>query len=1049
MLTKISKILFALGLILAFSLFKVTTDQQKVHREQNFKNQAYKATASIEAKFEVNKEILLSIVSFYSASNQVTHDEFKQFVTPILKRNNFIQALEWVPRVPHKNRSSFEQQGKDRSHPGFFISERLKQEAMVRAGKRSEYFPAAFVEPYQGNESALGFDLASDPDRLDTLNESRDSGEFLATKKITLVQEKEKQSGVLIFAPFYGVEQKSDTVEKRRKNLKGFVMGVYRLESMLTSIAPALGPGVKLVVFEGNKVSEENLLFGEFQAVSPLEERIKIDFYGRKWTIVVQGDENFGAPINRYFPATVSGSVLLLFIFISIILNLVFSRTRKIEKEVDLRTSDLSRVMNQKTLILDSAGEGIYGLDKEGNTTFVNPAATKMLGYTEEELIGKPQHALIHHSRRDGTPYPKEDCHIYATFKTGKIRRETNEVFWRKDGSFFDVEYISQPIHENGKPIGAVVTFRDITVEKRNEYRNILRYDLTRILAEAKTMDEGIFRILRTFTDQPTWDLAFYWGINPDSKVLYCKFGAYSTRLSSRAYDSYSKETFDLRFEKGVGLPGKVWESRKPAWINEVTQDRNFPRHSIAKKLGIHGGLAIPILSEKIFWGVIEIYTIERYILDENLKDLMDNMGSQIGQFMHRMESELELSKAMIYAQEAKREAEAANRAKSTFLANMSHEIRTPMNAILGYAQILQRSESLDSKQQEAIKTIETSGNHLLGLINSILDISKIEAGRVELVLNDFSLNGLIESLETMFRGRCESKGLEFSLKGLGQEPVLVHADEGKLRQILVNLLGNAVKFTAQGGVGLEIERAASDQFVFKVTDTGHGIALEDKAKIFEPFKQTKEGFDSGGTGLGLAISKELTELMGGILSVESREGEGSCFSVSLKLAPAKKAVSPRTKRSRKAIRLLQGACVKALVVDDIDVNRQLLSTVLQGVGIETREVENGKQALECLEEFQPHIIFMDIRMPVMSGDEVIKKIIAQYGSDRFKIVAITASVFENQRKKFIKLGCSDFIAKPFRISHIHDCVQKLLGVEFEYEGEKQEDRLDNEKESA
>ena len=145
----------------------------------------------------------------------------------------------------------------------------------------------------------------------------------------------------------------------------------------------------------------------------------------------------------------------------------------------------------------------------------------------------------------------------------------------------------------------------------------------------------------------------------------------------------------------------------------------------------------------------------------------------------------------------------------------------------------------------------------------------------------------------------------------------------------------------------------------------------------------------------------------------------------------------------------MQGACVKALVVDDIDVNRQLLSTVLQGVGIETREVENGKQALECLEEFQPHIIFMDIRMPVMSGDEVIKKIIAQYGSDRFKIVAITALVFENQRKKFIKLGCSDFIAKPFRISHIHDCVQKLLGVEFEYEGEKQEDRLDNEKESA
>jgi len=230
-------------------------------------------------------------------------------------------------------------------------------------------------------------------------------------------------------------------------------LGVYRIESMLTSIAPPLKSGMELVVFEGNDNLEENLLFGEFQENSLLEERTEIDFYGRKWLVVVQGDAGFGAPVGQYFPVTVSGSVLLFFIFVSIILNLVFSRTRKIEKEVDHCTEDLSRVMNQNALILNSAGEGIYGLDREGNTTFVNPAAAQMLGYSEDELIGKPQHALIHHSKRDGTPYPKEECHIYATFKTGKIRREANEVFWRKDGSFFYVEYISQPIQENGKPV--------------------------------------------------------------------------------------------------------------------------------------------------------------------------------------------------------------------------------------------------------------------------------------------------------------------------------------------------------------------------------------------------------------------------------------------------------------------------------------------------------------------------------------------------------------------------------------------------------------------
>ena len=518
MLTKIPKIIFALGLILSFLSFKVTADQQKTQRKQEFQNQAHKTTALIKAKLEVNEEILLNIISFYSASNNVTHDEFEQFVTPILERNSFIQALEWVPRVPHANRDALEKQVKNKIHPNFHFSERLKQGAMVRAGNRSEYFPVVFVEPHKGNESALGFDLASNPVRLDTLHQSRDSGKFLATPKIKLVQEKEDQNGILIFAPFYRGSKTSDTVEKRQKNLKGFVLGVYRIESMLTAIAPPLKPGMELVVFESNDNLEENLLFGEFQENSLLEERTEIDFYGRKWMVVVQGDAGFGTPVGQYFPVTVSGSVLLFFIFVSIILNLVFSRTRKIEKEVDHRTEDLSRVMNQNALILNSAGEGIYGLDMEGNTTFVNPAAAQMLGYSEDELIGKPQHALIHHSRRDGTPYPKEECHIYATFKTGKIRREANEVFWRKDGSFFYVEYVSQPIQENGKLVGAVITFRDITAKKRDEHRNILRYDLTRILAEAQTMDEGIFRILRTFTDQPHGTWLFTGGLTRNPK---------------------------------------------------------------------------------------------------------------------------------------------------------------------------------------------------------------------------------------------------------------------------------------------------------------------------------------------------------------------------------------------------------------------------------------------------------------------------------------------------------------------------------------------------
>jgi len=397
----------------------------------------------------------------------------------------------------------------------------------------------------------------------------------------------------------------------------------------------------------------------------------------------------------------------------------------------------------------------------------------------------------------------------------------------------------------------------------------------------------------------------------------------------------------------------------------------------------------------------------------------------------------LDLSKAVFKTQEAKHAAEVANRAKSTFLSNMSHEIRTPLNAILGYAQILKMNGSLDSKQSKAVNTIETSGNHLLELINRILDITKIEAGHLELNSSDFNLTSLIEGLAIMFRERCESKGLEFGLDGLDQEPTYVYGDEGKLRQVLVNLLGNAVKFTDQGKVSLKFERIEGHKYIFKVRDTGAGISSEAKVKIFESFMQAEAGINHGGTGLGLTISKELVELMGGKLLVDSQEGEGSCFSISLELPSAKKTVPPRSKRNRTAIRLPERYSVKVLVVDDVKENRELLSEVLRTVGIETLEAESGKEALERLDEFEPHIIFMDRRMPVMNGEETVKAIIKKYGSDRFKIIAITAAAFDHQRENFKLLGYDDYIVKPFRISHIYDCIKKLLGVEFEYEDDR------------
>jgi len=561
--------------------------------------------------------------------------------------------------------------------------------------------------------------------------------------------------------------------------------------------------------------------------------------------------------------------------------RLMFSGIVRDISEREEKKAALEKLTNQNTLILNSAGEGIYGLDLEGNTTFVNPAAEQMLGYPQEELVGKPQHALIHHSKKDGTPYPREECHIYAAFKDGKIHRETEEVFWRKDGSSFPVEYLSTPIRESGKFTGAVVTFRDIT--------------------ERKEIENQIIDALR---------------------------------------------------------------------------------EAAASK-------------------------------DE--------------------------------AEKAKHSAESASQAKGQFLAHMSHEIRTPLNAILGYAQILNQSQRLESDQRKAIQTIESSGNSLLELINEVLDYSKIEAGTKELNPKDFDLKEQLEGLITMFENRCEDKNLAVELKGTDQTPIYVNGDEGKLRQVLVNLLGNAIKFTTTGKVVLELEKKPGNYFKFMVIDTGSGIPEEDHAKILEPFQQSESGLFKGGTGLGLSLSKELVNLMGGELSLESKEGEGSRFFFTMKLPPATSPVQQRSKRENEGDwRLLKKGSIKALVVDDIEVNRRLLTDILQSVGIEVNEAENGKEAISQTEKYNPDIIFMDIRMPVMDGKEAAIEINKKFNSNPFKIVAITASVFNHEKKENFTQIFDDYISKPFRIERIYECLQSLLGVELKREVKPQGNKTQN-----
>ncbi|MBI4971820.1 MAG: PAS domain S-box protein [Candidatus Omnitrophica bacterium] len=681
-------------------------------------------------------------------------------------------------------------------------------------------------------------------------------------------------------------------------------------------------------------------------------------------------------------------------------------------------------------LFLDSAVEAIFGLDLNGDIVSVNPACLRLLKYQDPvELLGKNSHKLFHYSHSDGSSYPQGECGIYRAFVEGKATHSDEDFFWRSDGTCFPIEYWSYPIFHSGKIAGCVVSFFDITVRKRAQKRISIEYQITKVLAESDALKEASPKILKMLTECFGWKAGAIWLISTKANVLEFIDGWYEPSFRGAEFKAVSRSR---TFEKGIGLPGRVWASGQPAWIEDVTRDKNFPRALPAAKAGLRGAFGFPIYSGNEILGVMEFFNDRIEEPDEEFTIIMSSIAGQMGQFVIREKYKNELCEARDVALEA-------SRAKSDFLATMSHEIRTPMNAIIGMAELLDET-SLSTEQKEFVRIFRRAGDTLLNLINDILDLSKVESGNLELEDIEFDLNETIEKIMEIMAIRAHQKGLELSYHIMPDVMTYLMGDPNRLRQILTNLIGNAIKFTEKGEIVVEVKRLNGESvfegssigkygLLFSVKDTGIGVGGNKLSSIFEPFVQADSSTTRkyGGSGLGLAITKRLVELMGGKIWVESKESEGSVFYFTIQLGTLKEAqIRPFSQSQHNFTGL------RVLIIDDNATNRLILRETLTAYGMSVVDVASADKGIEELKNARvsgkPYqLLLLDCRMPGKDGFQAAEEIKKDSNIEGVIIMMLTSEGRYGDIARARKLGLSGYVVKPIKRQDLLNTISLVL----------------------
>lgn len=684
----------------------------------------------------------------------------------------------------------------------------------------------------------------------------------------------------------------------------------------------------------------------------------------------------------------------------------------------------LRRTEMELSDFFENATIGMHWVRPDGTVMRVNQAELDLLGYQREEYVG-------HHISEFHVDTKASDD-ILRRLKAGEVLRDYEARMRCKDNSIKHVRINSNGYWEDGKFCHSRCFTRDITDRKRTECRLALQYAVTRILAECADFNEATQQILRATCEHLDWDVGAFWKVDGDNLLRCVDF----CKATGTNVDEFERLTRELTLARGIGLPGRVWETSQPVRIDNVMQDPNFPRAPAAERVGLHGGFGFPILLDKEVIGVLEFFSHEIKDPDDELLRMVSSVGGQIGQFTKRQRAEEERADFLERERSARTDAERANRLKDEFLATVSHELRTPLNAVIGWSRML-RSGRLDADSAvHALEVIERNAWAQKQIIEDILDVSRVITGKLQLTLGPVDLVAVVDAALDAVRPALEAKQIRIETT-IDACLRIISGDADRLQQVVWNLLSNAAKFTPTGGK-IDVRVSHDDSYVqISVSDTGPGIDPAFLPHVFERFRQADGSTTRthGGLGLGLAIVRHLVELHGGIITAENRaNGPGAVFLVKLRLPSGElrketlsRAADSFAEAETEPVRLDD---LRILIVDDENDTLDLVSMDLTQYGARTTAASNATEALELLNQTEFDLLISDIAMPGMDGYALIREVrkLEMGRERRIPAVALTAYASVQDRMRAILAGFNTHVAKPVEANELVTVVAGLAG---------------------